>query len=202
MEWMADIEGDAVAIYRRAKLDADRPVPIGRIVWELLGTKIQSAPLISTREATVGTSEGKTVIAVANRIARPRARWLAAHELAHWWYDLIGYRGEDIEERCDALGAAIICPRPAWLALRRRVEGDVHELARRLATTQSLALLRRGECEGTPAALVQPRRVVVRGWDFAWPAEEVVRKVARAGHPELRRVTITDEGKRVGLMAA
>jgi hypothetical protein len=202
MDWMGDVEGDAIAIYRRAGYEADRSVSVVRLVRELLHTEVMRAHLTGQRESDICTSNGKAFIAIRRGIAPARARWRIGHELAHWWYDLTGYRGEDIEARCDALGAALVVPRPAWLSLRRRVGDDVRELAASLATTQSLVLLRRGECEGTPTALVEPRRVIVRGWDFAWPDEAIVRRVARTGHPSLHKVTLTDEGRRVGLMAA
>jgi hypothetical protein len=201
MDWMGEIEGDAMAIYRRAGFEPDRSVSVVRLVRELLHTDVVRASLAGQRESDICTVGGRSVIAIRRGLAHARARWRIGHELGHWWYDLIGYRCEDIEARCDALGAALIAPRPAWLALRRRVGDDVRELAEALATTQSLVLLRRGECEGTPIALVS-RRVLVRGWNFAWPDEATVRRVARTGHPGLRRITLTDEGKRVGLLAA
>lgn len=201
MDWMGEIEGDAMAIYRRAGFEPDRSVSVVRLARELLGTEVTRASLAGQRESDICTVSGRCVIAIRRGLAPARARWRIGHELGHWWYDRIGYRGEDIEQRCDALGAALIAPRPAWLALRRRVGDDVSELATALATTQSLVLLRRGECEGTPTALVSGR-VLVRGWDFAWPDEATVRRIARVGHPRLRKVTLTDEGKRVGLLAA
>lgn len=202
MEWQADIEGDAIAIYREAGEEPDRPVSIVRIVRKLLHTDVVRATMISTHESDICMMHGEHVIGVRRGIAAPRARWLIAHELGHWWHDRIGYRGEDIEARCDALGAALIAPRPAWQHVRRAVGCGIKDLAGALATTQSLVLLRRGECEGEPVALVQPRRVLVRGADWGWPDPDTMRRVAKVGAPGVRRVRITDEWKRSGLMAA
>ncbi len=201
-EWQADIEGDALAIYREAKQEPDRPVSIVRIVRALLHTEVKRADMSHGHESDTCVVYGHQVIAVRKGIPGPRARWLIAHEVAHWWYARIGYRGEDIETRCDALGAALIAPRPAWQTVRRAVGCGIRELAGALATTQSLVLLRRGECDGVPAALVEPRRVLVRGETWGWPDEATVRRVARSGAPGVRRVRITDEWKRSGLMAA
>lgn len=199
MDW--EIEGEALSIYKLAKQDPDRPVSPSRLVRKLLETSVQRLALVGDRESDLACVAGQHVIGVSRRASPARARWLVCHELAHWWFDRLGYRGEDLEARCDALGAALIAPRPAWRTARRLVGDDVKRLAEMLATTQSLVLLRCGECDGTPAALVGQRRVIVRGIDFAWPDEDVIRRVARSGYPGVRKVRISDEYKRTGLMA-
>lgn len=200
--WQAEIEGEAVAIYRAAGIEPDRPVSIFRIVQELLHTKVDRSPMSNGKESDTYVLRGEQIIAIRRWIPAARSRWLIGHEIAHWWFRRIGYQGEDIEARCDALGAALIAPRPAWQVVRRAVGCGIRDLAEALGTTQSLTLLRTGECEGTPSALVEPQRVVVRGDPWGWPDESTVRRVARVGAPGVKRVKITDEMRRTGLMAA
>lgn len=199
--WHAEIEGEALAIYHQAKLEPDRPIPIGRLVRELLHTKITRSPMISNRQAAIYEFNGQYVIGVRRGIPGPRARWLAAHELAHWWFDRMRYIGEDIETRCDALGAALIVPMPAWRHVRQAVGCKIRDLAEALATTQSIALLRHGECDGVPVALIEARHVLVRGDAWGWPSESEIRRVAKTGVPGVKVVRITDEARRSGLIA-
>lgn len=101
---IADINGDCAAVYRLADAEEDAPPSIGTIVARLLGERPRFASM--RNEATLAIVDGAPRIFIRRGTSAPRARWLTGHELAEWWYARIGYRGEDIEERCDALGAA------------------------------------------------------------------------------------------------
>lgn len=198
----ADVEGDAVALYHHAGMHASDPPGIGRLVSKLLGAKIERTSCMPRgRLAELVRVHGKWRIYVRRNVAATRLRFDAAHELAHWWYRQVDYAGEDIEQRCDALGAAIIAPRPFYVDMRRD-HPEMLDLAEALGSTQSMAVLREGEVCGTPIALVYPSRVIIRGDEWGWPSEAELRRVARTGHPALRRVQITDEGRRVALLAA
>ncbi len=128
-------------------------------------------------------------------------RFDVGHELAHWYYRRTGYSGNDLELRCDALSAALLAPMPFFRSIRRRIV-DVPDVAQALGTTQSLAALREGEVLGTPTALVQPARIRIRGDEWGWPSEDELRRYAKAGHAALRKVRISDEPKRVVIVAS
>lgn len=115
----ADIEGDAIALYRLAGLEPDEPVAISRLVRALLGTPIQVASFVRGK-AHLSWYLDQWWIYVRAGIAAPRLRFDIGHELAHWWYRRCGYSGEDIELRCDALGAALVAPMPLFSAVRKR----------------------------------------------------------------------------------
>ena len=139
----ADIEGDALALYRLARLEPDQPVAISRLVRALLDTPIQVASF-TRGKAHLAWHTDQWWIYVRAGIAAPRLRFGIGHELAHWWYRRCGYSGEDIELRCDALGAALVAPMPLFSAVRKRTSRIV-QIAHAIGSTQSLALLREGE---------------------------------------------------------
>jgi len=191
---IADIEGDCGAIYDLADADPNAPPSLRTLVVRLLGSAPRMVPLV--REAQLAHVHGKPRIFVRRGTMLTRARWLAGHELAEWWYQRIGYRGHDLEVRCDALGAAIVAPRPAFLRAWRTHGDEPVALAAAFGATQSLALLRLGECVRAPVVLLRPGGAIVRGEDYEWPAEPVLRRATRLGAPGLRTVRITDEPRR------
>lgn len=194
---LADVEGDALAIYRMGGFDPDDTPSTGQLCRKVLGVGPQYSKHLRT-EADSCLLRGQWRIFVRPGIGAERARWLVGHELAEWWYRRIGYVGADVEERCDALGAALVAParavREAW-----RTTEDAVLLAALLSTTQSIAHLRVGEVLGFPTALVRRGRIIVRGEEWGWPSE---RELLRPTDPRLLVVKITDESKRHGLRAA
>ena len=196
---LADIEGDCAAIHALAGVDPAKPFSVRTLAVRLMGRPPRFARIL--REATIGTWAGGPQICIRHGTPGPRARWLTGHELAEWWYSRIGYRGEDREARCDALGAALVVPRVAFVRARRSHGDDPIALAEALKTTQSLALLRLGECIGTPVVLDRPAGPIVRGAEYAWPPlPELRRELAREPRPGLRKVRITDEPRRTGVI--
>lgn len=163
---LADIEGDAAAIYDLADEDTADPPAIGTLIRKLLGAPPKTASM--RPESWLSMVNGEPRIFVRRGVAPARARWLAGHELAEWWYSRTGYQGADIEARCDTLGAALVAPRRAFIASVRDLGQRVHALADAFVTTQSLALLRIGEVTGRPVLLIRPTPIV-RGDAFVWP---------------------------------
>lgn len=194
---LADVEGDALAIYKLAGFDADDTPSAAQLCRKLFGIGPEYSRHLRT-EADSCTLRGQHRVFVRPGLLAARSRWLVGHEVAEWWYRKIGYVGADVEERCDALGAALIAParavREAW-----RTTEDTVLLAALLATTQSVAHLRVGEVIGVPVVLVQRRRIIVRGDEWGWPSE---RELLRPTDPRMLLVAITDESKRHGLRAA
>jgi len=193
----ADVEGDADLIYRLAHGDPDDVLSPRVLCEQLLDTRPRYAPI--AQEATIARVGNEWRVYVARGTSPARARWLVGHELAEWWYQQRGYRGEDLEARCDALGAALVLPRRVLQAARRQHGDDVHAIARALRVTQSLALLRVGEVTGTPSAVIRQAGAIVRGEAYVWPVPLML--TAPDDHPGIRKVEIDDEPTRKGLVA-
>ncbi len=194
LDTLADIEGDAALLLRLAKLDDDEPPATIALCRALTGRPPMTARI--RQEACSARVGNEWRVVVRRGVLPARARWLVGHELAELHYARTGYRGRDIEARCDALGAALCLPRRALLGLVRHHAHRVHAIARLTRLTQSLVLLRIGEVTGRPVALLRAPAPTVRGDAFAWPVEPSL--FVPGAHP----LRITDEPQRVGLMAS
>jgi hypothetical protein len=183
---LADVEGDAALLLRLAKMDDGDVVSAVALCRALTN----DPPFLSrfgpeAQRARVGD---RVRVCVRAGLLPARQKFLVGHELAEWHYARTGYRGEDIEERCDALGAALVAPRPAFRRAVRSLGHSVRKLAAALAITQACSLLRIGETEGRPVLLGRALGPVTRGEPHNW---ETGRR-----HP----IRLSDEG-RWGLMA-
>lgn len=194
---MVDEEGEAGSLLATAELtDLDGPTPMAELCRRLLGVSPRWASL-STEARVVGSQ-----VLLRRGLPHARARWLIGHEIAEWHLARLNYRGEDIERVCDRIGAALAVQRPAFRAAIRSIgRHAVHELARRFATTQSLALLRVGEVTGRPVALLRWPEPIYRGDPFEWPRTSALRRALDEGRAAVHPVAICDEPNRVGLMA-
>jgi len=196
-----ELEGDAEHLITSASLDPDRPIDVGRLVAHHLGSRPQRAPHMC-RESELAVVHGQPTIYVRSRIMPTRAKWLACHELAHWWLAKSGQ--EDpcyAEDQANALGAMLVAPGRAVSQLVCRFGYDPIGIAEQLRTTQSVALLRLGETRHAPSALVARHRILLRGEDYIWPSETVLRRARRQEVDGLQRVAVSDEPGRVGLLA-
>jgi hypothetical protein len=130
-----------------------------------------------------------------------RDNWAIAHELGEWF---LAQRGEDGPERegiADGIAAAILVPRRSFQRALATQGPSLTALSSALGVTETLVALRVGEVVGTPIALVAPRRVRVRGAEFAWPEENALRQVANAQEmPGLRYTRLKDDPRRVMLI--
>lgn len=186
---LADIEGDADALRRVAGVDGDEVPHLGAMCAALTG----SPPIIAEQRARSLIDERDRVV-LRRGLPVAIARYLVGHELAELHYRRLRYEGEDIEARCDALGAALVAP---WRVARAAIREHGHHVcavASALRVPQALALLRIGEVTGRPVLLLR-RPPIARGAAYVWPAPgQAPRGVA---HP----VRLADEG-RWGLMTA
>jgi hypothetical protein len=183
-EDLADVEGDAALLLREARIEDDEPVPVAKLCRSLIG----EGPMLtrSGPEACCIRVRERWRVCVRSFVAPARARWLVCHELAEYHYARTGYRGADVEARCDALGAALVVPRRLMLSAMGVHSHRVHSLARSLGVTQALALLRVGEVSGRPVMLERrPGVRLSRGEEFIW-AES---------HPCAHPVKLPDEGR-------
>jgi hypothetical protein len=191
---IADLDGDARLLRRTSGLDdAAVPSPIA-LALALTG----HPPLLCTalrQEACLARIGNSWRVVVRRSVPAARKTWLVGHECAELHLKACGYAGEDIEARADALGAALVLPRATLCALTRAHGHRVHTIAKLTRLTQSLVLLRIGEVERRPVALMRRGIATVRGEPFGWPRKL---SMAVAGTHPLR---ITDEPSRFGLMA-
>lgn len=190
---IADVAGDADLLLRLAKCPDDEKVD----VIKLCRSMTRFAPWMSRLgpEAHRSLENKKPRVILRAGLPPARARFLVCHELAEiHYYDHLKYVGEDIEARCDALGAALVAPRRLARAAIREHGHRVHRLAHSLGVPQALALLRVGELDRRPVLLLRPQGNIARGALFEWPQERVR---DRSVHP----IKLSDED-RWGLMAA
>lgn len=196
---LADVEGDQMAIYSMARAESDDPPSVADLSLALMQREPEFARI--HQEAKLPSAEEGRRPLVRVGVLPARARWLAAHEIAEWYYAHIEYDEPDVEERCDALGAALIAPRLAFRRAISVLDHSVYQLAEAFATTQSLALLRVGEVTGRPVALLRSPEPIYRGEPFAWPKCSSLRRALDAGRALVHPLAIRDEPNRVGLMA-
>lgn len=198
---LASVEGDADLLYRWAGADPVEGLSMRELVRRLLGCPPRMARLRT--QGTLARIAGADRIFVREGTPAARARWVAGHELAHWYYRRIGYDGADLEARCDALGAALVAPRPLVVQVSRELGREPIALAKALGTTRTLAALRIGEVHGNPVAVVKARETIVRGEPWGWPAtQEEMRELElrRRLAPGVRRVRIPEEPRRFALL--
>lgn len=132
------------------------------------------------------------------------AAYSVGHELGHLHIGHHAHGSRDLEETCDAIAAALVCPRGAY---QRAVEEQgpkiaLARLAKAFAVTQTCAALRLGEVTQRPIAVVTPQLVRVRGAAWSWPEEEEIRRIRVVTTSTLTRVRIADGAGRWALLAA
>ncbi len=193
-----NLEALAVETYERHRLDPAEPVSTYKLA-RLSGHRIVRPPKLLGRYPSTTFHDGEgQCIAIRRTVPDDEAQWYVGHELAHLLLGKPHGAGAEIEAACDHLGAALMAPRPAVLALHRALGFDVSALATEVVATQTWAALRLGETLSIPLVTVGPIAVRVRGPEsWAWPDEPQLRRWA-AGRPGpgLRKVRVTDRPKR------
>jgi hypothetical protein len=177
------IEADRIAqaLLRLGGVDSERPCSVRMLATRLLGHEPQRMPMRNYGET--GMVEGAWRIYTSDVLPVTREPWVIGHELGHWWYAHRGERPPAYEEAlCDAIGAALVCPRPAFRRALVAIGYAIRDLARRFRTEESLVLLRIGEVDGLSVLLDSKPTRIARGAPFAWPTDlrEVPSAVARS----------------------
>jgi hypothetical protein len=153
--------------------------------------------------AALAKVNGQLRIYLRSGMTRADERWNICHELAEWHLGELGYDEPDVEEVAETLAAALVAPREPFrrIALASR---DLPQLAEAFTTTQTAVALRLAEARCVEAAaVVRPGLVRVRAPDgFVLPDERGLRRAAREGHAQLERHVLTDDRRRVALVAA
>lgn len=196
-----DIDAHQRELYERAGFDPDEPVLMQRLAAALgIRVTIVRAPAFPGDGALV-TLGNEVTIQIRGKVSLERKRFALAHEIAEWALrDIVD---EQIETACDALAAALLAPRRAFLRAAYAVgETNFEQLAFSFGLTQTAAALRSAETGGFALALLRPGLLRVRGPDnFVWGSEaEMKRWAAGTPRPGLRKVPITDDDRRTALV--
>lgn len=203
-DMLANIEGDAIAFHRRARSKPEDPENLNVLCRRTVGSYPKRVRMVGRGDLHPGIIGRPWTLRVHVALPPEVARFVVAHELAHWWFIETGWKAHShahLEAACNALGAAILAPRPLFLEAVRHVGGHrVHRLAKHFHTTEACVLLRIGETTGRPVALVRPQPIV-RGEPFVWPSN-VVELERAVRHPPPNVHPIRIDVIRWGLMAA
>lgn len=194
---MIDIEGEALRILESMAFDPANPPKPLHLAYTLV--RIEFVPGLRTLARWVGARD---LLQVRLGLSPPTEGFAVAHELAERHLRKLLVSDEHVEQYADALAAALIVPSPAVRWALRDLGRALPEIAETFGTTQSIVSLRIGEVTGTPTALITPRRIHVRGDDWAWPEEVRIRRIASGKEiGPLTRTPITDTRRRVVLAA-
>lgn len=195
-----DAEGEGLAMLEAAGVDPDRGASLDLIAERLLGSRPRYVRMVGTGD--LWPFRGEWILRVHRSLPPVRQREVVSHELAEWRAETTGRRFRSLAHReawCDAVGARLLCPAPAFRRAVRQVGHRVHGLADAFGTTQGMALLRLGEVTGRPVVLLRARGSIARGAPFGWPEEAVLARAIRRPPPSIHPVRADD---RWGLMAA
>lgn len=195
---LADLEGEADALYRAAGFDPDDQAPSVALVRRLMGENAIRAArgdLIAGNAALVRVGD-EWRIYIRTSTALRLKRFALLHELAHW---ALGY--EATESECDTLAAALLVPRRALLRDVGRVGEKLPRLASRFQASETCIALRVGETTDSPMALITPKSVRVRGAEWSWPLEPELRSWAKQEIPGLKKARLRDDPRRTVLKA-
>jgi len=195
----AVVEGLADDAYRRAGMEPEQP-NISRLARGLLGPDaIERGPRPFHGPGALIRVQETWRIVISRSLEPSFARFVVAHELAHYLFRLNGCTFEDAdEERCaNRLGAALLAPRRAWALARRSLGEELPALSEAFGLTETGAALRLGEAELRPIVVVCPSALLARGpEDWVWPDAATLRRWARQPIPGVRKTRLTDDPRR------
>lgn len=194
------MEGIATWIYERADADmGDPPDPVDLASALDIDVEYARGPMLGG-DGTLSRIDGRWVIQLARSATIAGARFALGHELGEW---ACRERAEPtIEALCNAIAAAVILPRPAFVAALRHFGPDLPALARAFRTTETCVGLRIGEVTDRPMLLVSPAEVRARGEEWSWPGETQIRQQMRRGElPGLRMCRLRDDERRAWIVA-
>lgn len=199
---LAELEGYALALYQELGIDPAEPVTTFRLARAWLGPGTLERVANLTTPAKTYRVGGRDRIAVRSSVPIEYAAFFVGHELAHLLLRRAGYIGDDEEACADYLSAAVMMPREFVLAIDRSDGFAPRIVAELVGCTETAYALRYGEVKRVPLAAVSPGAVRVRGPEaFIWPEERTIRSWAQKPGPGLARVRLTDQPRRVALLA-
>lgn len=196
---VGDIEEVAEKLYQTAGFELSAQAPPVLLARRLMGdAAVRTVPddVLQGSGALVRVGDEWRVYLRAGA-ANEVKRFVLLHELAHW-----ALGPSATEGACDALAAALLVPRPAFLAAVGRHGRRLPILAHSFGTTESCVGLRLGETTKRATALVSPQKIRLRGAGYRWPSAAALRELALADHvPGLRKAKLRDDPGSVLLSA-
>lgn len=196
-----DPEFESRFILRSTGRDDDEPP----IVLELAADIVGGDPVIVVPATEVwgfGEAEevepGRWKIFVCEGQPDPELAFTICHELAEIHVLKLGVRlpWREKEDLCNAIAAALVAPRRAFLDALADHGEDFGELALDFLASETCMALRLGEVRKVPVCVVsEDGRRRVRGPAWSWPDD------VRADRPGLRRARLRDRGERLALIA-
>lgn len=190
-------ESLARAVYQLAHLDECKPARPLDLAHRVLGKASIRYDARLGVPGMIVPIRGKWRLFLRPDLTQRRLAHVVGHELGHWICQREGL--DDPEDLCDAIGAAIVAPRPSFLARLAKAGPRLRRLAWAYETSESLVALRYAEVTAAPLALVTPEAMRVRG-EYDWPPERELRELARSGGGSgLRAVRLLDDPRRIAL---
>jgi hypothetical protein len=194
-----DPDTEAESVRRRAGLE-DEDLPSGAALANALGVNVRKVDprLLRGSDACLIKLHGSYEIFVARKLPPVRLHWAIAHELSEMRLKEIGYELADVEQRADAIAAALVMPRSVYRVAVREYGARVDALAPDFLVDQTAAALRLAEVrEAEVAVVVTPQRVYARApEEWCLPSEAAIRRGRLAAHPDVKTVPITDAHRR------
>ena len=185
-------------LYHRASLDPDEPVGMMTLARALgYDVNVMHPPKFAGDGARV-----EKRIYLRGGIPEQRQRFALAHELMEGELPLEYRRHLLREEICNAGAAALLAPRRAFTRRHNLVGNDWAQLALPFRISETAAVLRAGEAEDMPTAVVYSV-IRLRGpEEFRFPSKRRLRLLAGDGEtlPGLAKSTLTDDPARVVLL--
>lgn len=178
----AEIEGIAEGLIVEAGYDPGDPPGAVAVMRRLLGDgHVREA----MHRGLVGDAQllyrwRQPVILVRPGLEPARRHFAVAHEGGEWALDRIDYRDDDRERVANAIAAALIAPRRAFLRAVGEFGYDLDELAAEFCAPVACAALRIGEACDEPLALVTPSKVHRRDPLERLPDNEALYRICRA----------------------
>lgn len=158
--WAASADLDSQAIYEAAGADEDAPPGPGWFAWRLFGDRGTTSFALGGGALVVGTGASRRLLLTPG-LSPAREGIAIARAIARHFLEL---RGAVLDaERIRDIAARLIAPRAAFLAEIGAVGLDLAQLARSFVTSEALVALRIGETTGRPVAVVDDKRVTMRG---------------------------------------
>ena len=204
---MLDADGLAALIYRAAGTEPwepENPVHLARNLFGPDAVRVLPTRLMPfSRAMLVPIKKSHRIFVRADVPAREMAHHVA-HELGHWILARSPFRVDPatLELAADAIGAAVVAPRTAFLRAFALFGPDLHDhgvraaYADAFATTETLVTLRFGELSRQPVAVVHdgPHAPIVRATPRdAWPASGTIMRWAGVPPTGIVKARIRDE---------
>ena len=195
-----DVEGNAAGIFELAKCDPSDPVGPASLIRRILGRdglEFIDRSKMRTSVAKLCKVNGAFRVYAANGTDDADLAFNLSHELAEWLY--WNEADNEKERACDALAAALVAPRPAFLRMLRVVGEDFGSLAHAFGSTPTSMAMRLGETTQRPVVVITRTHHFIRGREWRWQPEAELRRIAKAGGcPGIKSASL--ERKRTALL--